>query len=170
MEQSRRGCVGEGRCSGLTGQKDGFLALGALACAAAVGWWDPLLARAVTTKSRRRPKKGPPQQCPRKENGARARCSESCASRRPAPAPTRRRGQQRPRHWPAGHRGRRSGGDQARGIRHTIKKRARRTAGERRGCEAAWSAPRENFAGRFPASLTSNQRSVLAQPRWHRAE
>lgn len=38
-------------------------------------------------------------------------------------------------------------------VRHTIKR-------GRRGCEAAWSALRENFAGRFPASPISRQRST----------
>lgn len=87
-------------------------------------------------------------------DGAEAR-GESAATRWPAPIPTPIRpssngpdtGRAR---LPGAEEWRRSGSGVL-NVRHTIKR-------GRRGCEAAWSAPRENFAGRFPASPISSQR------------
>jgi hypothetical protein len=64
-------CRGRAVCSGLTGQKDGFLALGALGlrcCGRVVG----STSSASSDNQEPPPKKGPPQQRPRKENGAAA--------------------------------------------------------------------------------------------------
>jgi hypothetical protein len=163
---SRLRCVGEGSvCSGLTGQ-------GRVSGFGGAGHWaerPALLLRSggrihswrEQQRNRRRPK-GPPQHTRNLEGKwgrGRVRVHLSVGVHRDSRHRHRagaRQQRQRPRHWPAAPpRERRSGGDQARGIRHTIKKRARLTA-ERRGCEAAWSAPRENFAGRFPASPTSS--------------
>lgn len=116
MEQSRRGCVGEGSVSWVTGQRTGFLAGAvALRCKFGGGW----LHSHPSSEQQEPPEEGPAVRARgrERENGARkARTPEKKAGRPgcsaiPAPTPIRRNS----RHCRPQHRERASGGDQAGG-------------------------------------------------------